>query len=238
MILLSLFSISFADPLPTTQHSLLYEEYNNNRKRKKKKRRVLRKKRKANKGPMHGLAIGAGTLGGSLGYIYAPNHKISFTGQFSYLPFPEREVEINTNPYLETTLLSTLTLKGNIHPLPRLKWFHLSAGIAYSMSTIALSLPEGTHTIGTEEAVANGDGTVGFSAIQPYFGLGGGYTNKRGWGFFIDVGSNYQGAPITELTLDANASETALQAETDAIQETYNAYQFYPVIQLGATYMF
>ena len=97
---------------------------------------------------MHGLNLGVGSLGGVLGYNYAPNHKISFSLQYAYLPAPAQEYEINAKNYTDTTLLSTLSLKGHLHPVPKLKWFHVSAGVAYSMSTINLDLPEGTYQIG------------------------------------------------------------------------------------------
>lgn len=193
---------------------------------------------------MHGLTLGLGTLGATAGYIYAPNHKSALSLQFSYLPMPAQEYEINTNNYTDTTLLSTITLKGHLHPLPRQKWFHVAAGVAYSMSTINLELPEGTYQIGnTADVPASGTATVDFSDIQPYVGIGTGYTNKKKWHFFLDVGVNMQGEPTVETSISSTESGNAisdedLEAERTAIFDHYSAYQFFPVIQLGVNYMF
>ena len=215
-----------------------------NKRAKKRKQRKKRKRRQGQKQPMHGINLGVGSLGGVVGYSYAPNHKIAFSAQYAYLPAPPQEYEISGKNYTDTTLLSTFTVKGHIHPLAKLKWFHLSAGVAYSMSTIDLTLSEGTYTLGeTTEVSSSGTATVDFGDVQPYIGLGAGYTNKRGWGFFLDVGTNIQGQPVVNAEYvytesDNEPSDEDIQAETDAIFDHYSAYQFFPVIQLGASYTF
>ena len=242
MILLSLFNLSVAEPISVEPNTLLQDEYSLERRRGKKKRQRRRRARKrAANSSMHGLTLGVGTLGGTLGYVYAPNSKISFSGQYSMLPAPPTEYTFTDegSTYTDTTNLSTLTLRGNVHPFQRLKWFHVSAGVAYSMSTIALELEDGTHNIGGEaDTSTSGTGTVDFSDIQPYIGIGGGYTNKKGLNFFLDVGVNYQGAPVVDMTYDTTASQAAVDAESDAVNAHYSDYQFYPVFQLGMNYMF
>ena len=233
MILLSLLNLGYSDPITMTTTPLMHDEYNLERKGKKKRRQ--RRKRRAQKAnqSMHGITLGVGTLGGTLGYVYAPNHKISFSGQYSTLPAPATEYEIGGSTYTDTTNLSTLTVRGNIHPLPKFKWFHISAGVAYSMSTIGLELPDGTHTIGGEEDTStDGTGTVDFADIQPYIGIGGGYTNKKGLGFFLDVGANYQGAPVVEMEYNTSASQTAVDTESASIETHYSAYQFLSLIHI------
>ena len=243
MLLLSLFNLSVAEPITVEPNALLQDEYSLERRRGKKKRQRRRRARKkaAENRSMHGLTLGVGTLGGTLGYVYAPNSKISFSGQYSALPAPPAEYTFSDDgsTYTDTTNLSTLTLRGNVHPFQRLKWFHVSAGVAYSMSSITLDLPDGTHNIGGEaDTSTSGTGTVDFSDIQPYIGIGGGYTNKKGLNFFLDVGTNFQGAPVVEMNWDSNAADASLDAETDAINTHYSAYQYFLVIQLGINYMF
>ena len=103
---------------------------------------------------MHGINLGVGTLGGVLGYNYAPNHKIAFSLQYGYLAAPEQVYKINSKEYTDTTALSTLSIKGHLNPIPSAKWFHVSAGVAYSMSTIDLSLPDGVYTLGESTDVS------------------------------------------------------------------------------------
>ena len=240
MLVLSLLNLGFTQPISQDVNTFIHDEQHLERRGKKKRQRQRRRKRakKANKS-MHGLTLGVGTLGGTLGYVYAPNKKISFSGQYSTLPAPAAEYEIGESTYTDTTNLSTLTVRGNIHPISKFKWFHISAGVAYSMSTINLELPDGTHTIGGEEDTStDGSGTVDFADIQPYIGIGGGYTNKKGLGFFLDVGANYQGPPVVEMTYNTTASQAAVDTESASIEEHYSSYQFYPVIQLGMNYMF
>ena len=244
MLLFTLYTAS-AEPLFEKQDAnQVLPETTLNRRNKRKTRKNRKKRRRAQKQSMHGINIGIGSLGGVLGYSYAPNHKIAFSAQYAYLPAPAQEYEINAKNYTDTTLLSTFSIKGHLHPVPKLKWFHLSAGVAYSMSTINLDLAEGTYQIGdATDITAEASSTVDFSDIQPYLGLGAGYTNKKGWGFFLDLGVNMQGEPVVENNIitdatDAELSDENIQQETNAIFDHYNAYQFFPVIQLGASYMF
>ena len=105
--------------------------------------------------------------------------------------------------------------------------------------TISLELPDDVHTIGGEaETETSATGSVDFSNVQPYFGIGGGYTNKKGVNFYLDLGANFQGAPVVDMTYITTASQEAVDAETAAVESHYNNYQFYPVIQLGMNYMF
>ena len=242
MLLLSLLNLGVADPITVERDSLLHDEYTLERRNKKKRQRRRRARRNAaKKRSMHGLTLGVGTLGGTLGYVYAPNNKISFSGQYSMLPAPPAEYSFTEGGgvYTDTTNLSTLTLRGNVHPFERLNWFHVSAGVAYSMSTIALELPDDVYTIGGEsDNSTSATGSVDFANIQPYVGIGGGYTNKKGLNFFLDIGANFQGAPVVEMTFDTTASQDAVDAETDAINNHYSGFQFYPVFQLGMNYMF
>ena len=184
MLLLSLFNLSVAEPIKIESNALIQDEYTLERRNKKKRQRRRRARNKSAKNrSMHGLTLGVGTLGGTLGYVYAPNSKISFSGQYSMLPAPPAEYTFSEggSTFTDTTNLSTLTLRGNVHPFQRLKWFHVSAGVAYSMSTIALELEDGTHTIGGQaDTSTSATGSVDFSDIQPYIGIGGGYTNKKG----------------------------------------------------------
>jgi hypothetical protein len=207
---------------------------------KKTKRRARKRRMKANR-TMHGISVGLGSLGAAIGYVYAPNHKISFSGQYSMLPAPATEYTFSEegSAYTDTTNLSTFTLRGNVHPIAKFKWFHVSAGIAYSMSSISLELPDGTHTVGEEaDTSTSATGSVDFSDIQPYIGIGGGYTNKKGFQFFLDLGANYQGAPVVDMVYESTASQDAIDIETDSVKTYYSSFQFYPVLQLGVNYMF
>ena len=242
MLLLSLINLSVANPNIQVPDGFIQDDLTLERRSKKKKQRRRRARKKAAKNQsMHGITLGVGTLGATLGYVYAPNYKISFSGQYSMLPAPPAEYSFSEggSTYTDTTNLSTITLRGNLHPLAKLKWFHVSAGVAYSMSTISLALEDGTHTIGGQaDTSTSATGSVDFSDIQPYIGIGGGYTNKKGLNFFLDVGANFQGAPVVEMNWDSNAEDASLDTETDAINTHYSDFQFYPVFQLGMNYMF
>ena len=239
MILFGLRSLAFANPEPIDKANV--EEFTYHQETEERQRVKRRGSQKAVEEPqtMHGLLLGVGTLGLTGGYVYAPNSKISFTGQYSHMKLPESEKEIESNTYLENTTLSTISLRGNLHPLPNANWFHVSAGLAYSLSTIDLSIPKGSQTIEEIQETSNSrSGAVDFSDVQLYLGTGVGYTNKKGIGFFFDVGCNYQGTPQANMAYESSITQTAIETEENSIIEHYSQYQFYPVVQLGMTYLF
>ena len=120
------------------------------------------------------MKFGFGLLGGTVGYVYVPkSYKVSCTAEYSHLPGPSRTHTVNGNSYLDTTTLSTLSIRGNYYPVQTAKWFHVSLGLAYSMSNIMLELPKDAHTIGSEEVEdTSGSGSVHFEELQSYIGMG------------------------------------------------------------------
>jgi len=90
------------------------------------------------------------------------------------------------------------------------------------------------------------DGSVGFGAVAPYFGIGcGNAVSKSGrLRFAFDLGVMFQGSPEVDLT--ATASDPGLQSELNAelekevkeIEDDVKDIKLYPVISLGLSYRF
>jgi len=142
-----------------------------------------------------------------------------------------------------------------------LETFYLSANIVFDNSPMRISLAG--YSNGNELYMINdsmqdqeiggvlypGSGigtltsTTTFSSISPYFGIGYDFNIKGNIGMSVDFGVLWQGEPLVELAADGalatNAGfQVALEAERRELEEEFNEFKVWPVLQLGVVYRF
>jgi hypothetical protein len=122
--------------------------------------------------------------------------------------------------------------------------FRVTGGLRYTSKGIVIigdyvgSVDIGG-TVYTPAEVTSLTGEIVTQDVAPYVGVGWGNPAGSKFGFFVDLGVAYQGAP--EVVLDADgpvASLAEFQAnlaqEQQAIEDDLGQYfKFYPVISLG-----
>lgn len=138
---------------------------------------------------------------------------------------------------------------------PRDSGFRITGGIVFNGNEIdAIGLPTagGTYTLNgrTYSTATAGTltGTVDFRDVAPYLGIGWGnaVAHQKGWGFSADLGVMFQGSPRTSLTSTGCTAPAAVCAQLAADVAAENAelndelddFKTYPVVRIGATYVF
>ena len=119
--------------------------------------------------------------------------------------------------------------------------FRLSGGLRYSSSNIALTgnVSQSVDLGGTSYSLDSLVGTIVTPDISPCVGIGFGNAAARGFGFFMDLGVAYQGAPELELDAFGNATTAPgfnadLEEKRLDIEDSLGmTFKFYPVISLG-----
>ena len=123
--------------------------------------------------------------------------------------------------------------------------FRLTGGVRFlgnDLEATATLAPTETVDIGastyTGAEVGSLIGVIGANKLAPYVGIGIGNVARRGFGFFLDLGVAFQGAP--EVTLDATGPiadvvsfQTDLDQEIASFEDDIDLYQYYPVVSLG-----
>lgn len=126
--------------------------------------------------------------------------------------------------------------------------FRLTGGLLLNKNKVKLTadLDKPVELDGTDYNLSDLKGEITFADTAPYLGFG--YGNAVGvgqrWHFTCDFGVMFQGEP--KISASAKASDPALQGIVDEalerevadIQDDANAFQFYPVIAVGAAYKF
>jgi hypothetical protein len=97
--------------------------------------------------------------------------------------------------------------------------------------------------IGNARAVNDGriGAEVDFRSTAPYAGIGWGSRAGAGLSFNFDLGVMFQGEPDFELREEENVvgvSESDLEEEERKLEDEYESYDLYPVVQLGLIYRF
>ena len=197
----------------------------------------------------HGAAVGVGLLGVTASYIYAVNDKLAVSARYHMLPAPEatktsEQIGAEIGPYQDTTSLGGVSLIAHYHPLKeKMKWARVAVGAVYNMSTISISktgeVPVGESGTVTDLSSDPLEATVGFNPVLPYFALGTGIDNDKGFGFFLDLGMMYQGNASVSFSPNSIVSDDDVTFEQTTLETFYNGQaRIYPVLDLGVTYMF
>jgi len=128
--------------------------------------------------------------------------------------------------------------------------FLVSLGIFKDNNYInAIAVPQQSYTINGQTFTASQVGTLSghitFNSWAPYLGLGlnslGG--EDRGVGFEVGVGVFYQGSPSTALQANGPIAAVpglgqAVLAEQQHLDDQWNSYKYYPVVNLGLVFRF
>jgi hypothetical protein len=128
--------------------------------------------------------------------------------------------------------------------------FLISLGVFKDNNYInAVAVPQQRYTIDgqtfTASEVGTLDGHITFNSWAPYLGVGLNTlgSTDRGVGFEIGLGVLYQGSPSTALqaqgpiTLVPGLSQ-ATQDEQQRLDDQWNSYKYYPVVNLGLVFRF
>ena len=148
--------------------------------------------------------------------------------------------------------LATVDALLDYHPFAG--GFRLSGGVIHNGNSIDVNArpnANGSYTINgrTYSAAAVGQmkGEVEFRTVAPYLGIGwGNAVQAAGWGFGMDLGVAFQGAPKTSLVSTGCSALAALctmvandvAAENAKLAEEVKDLKFYPVLRVGVSYRF
>ena len=194
------------------------------------------------------VGINAGTLG--LGIeLLAPLGTTNVTGRigFNYYTSDEQGSLDNIDYHSEGTLKTGFTAL-DWHPMAT--GFKVTGGLFYNGNELTIkSTSIGNVNIGGTTFVLDPDdrltGTIDFSSLAPYLGVGYGQSFK-GTGLFsfsMDIGVLFQGTPTISLNAEGSLAalsgiQTALNQEEIDIQNDINEYQYYPVLSVGLSYRY
>ena len=185
-------------------------------------------------------------------------------GQFSWLLVPHAlAVRVGANAFNYTHDLTS----DDIHYVGKLKlsnqdllldwhpfsgWFRFSTGVVFDQNSLKLT-GDAADSGGTYEFNGNTysaaqvgtlSASVKFRAAAPYLGIGwSDSSTQAGLHFVADIGVVAQGTPKASLSASGSAANNAqfqsdLRAEQAKLQDSLDAFRWYPVIQLGLGYRF
>lgn len=203
------------------------------------------------------LGLNVGTNGAGIDLSVPMTESLNIRASLNGATYSQSETESDI-AYDVTGDLLTVGAILDYYPVQSSQ-FHISAGAFYNGNQIeanAKSTEEyeiGDETY-TSEQIGSLDAALDFDGIAPYLGLGWGYnSNTSGWGFSLDVGAMYHGAPQVAMDVtrgsaippDGGANDTLfeeIQAEVEkerqTVEDDISDFKWYPVVRIGVTYKF
>ncbi len=205
----------------------------------------------ASAGEAIGIDVKIGTMGAGaeLSASLIPNTRIR--GGINYLVW-EFDSTIDDIDYNFDTEFNSFSALLDIHPFGGS--FFLSGGVYFNNNSVGVegSLPPENFPAGYESFAFLSDyltvsGDVEFLPVAPFLGLGWrSNNNDTGWGFGVELGVLYQGAPdVTNLRINApvDVNDVAevqqfLKEQEQEIEDELSWFEWYPVASLLLTYHF
>jgi hypothetical protein len=198
---------------------------------------------------LNNIGFKAGTLGVGIEFSFPVSENFSLRINANGLSYDETE-QSDDIEYTGTLQLSNIGLLGDYYPTD--SSFRLTAGAyinnnqfegrALPSSLIPIDL--GNVSYGIND-IGHLDTVVTFQPISPYIGIGfGNDTREKGWGFTLDIGAMYHGAPTAEVTADIKNQylrpiiERELKEEKIDLEAKLADVQFFPVVMVGVNYTF
>lgn len=197
-------------------------------------------------------ALGIGVRASTLGY----GPELNFTVN----PYLVLRFDYNYyNDYSYTTTKDSIQYDAHLHLNnygAALDWhpfagaFLVSLGVFKDNNYInAIANPQQSYTLNGQTFTASEVGTLSghitFNSWAPYLGLGLNTlgSEDRGVGFEIGAGVFYQGSPSVALQARGPIAqvpdlETAVLAEQQRLDDQWNSYKYYPVVNLGLVFRF
>jgi hypothetical protein len=199
-----------------------------------------------------GGAIGFGVHASTLGYGPELNFTLNpyFVLRFDYNYY---------NDYSYTTTKDSIKYDANLHLNnygAAIDWhpfagaFLVSLGVFKDNNYInAVAVPQQTYTINGETFTASEVGTltghITFNSWAPYLGIGLNTlgSEDRGVGLEVGLGVLYQGSPSTALQAHGLITQVpdldlAVSAEQQRLDDQWNSYKYYPVVNVGLVFRF
>jgi|SRR6185312_738279 len=197
-------------------------------------------------------AIGLGLHASTLGYGPELNFTINpyLVLRFDYDYY---------NDYSYTTTKDSIQYDAHLHLNnygAALDWhpfagvFLVSLGVFKDNNYInAIANPQQSYTLNGQTFTASEVGTltghITFNSWAPYLGLGLNTlaSEDRGLGVELGLGVFYQGSPSTALQAHGPITQvpglqTAVLAEQQHLDDQWNSYKYYPVVNLGLVFRF
>lgn len=203
-----------------------------------------------------GVSVKAGTLGVGADVTFGLNEEFNVRvggNWFSY-SYDDFEFDEDEDPELAAAIdkvemsIDFLSVGALVDWHPGGGGFRVSAGAFFNGNEGSLSVASGSMiTVNDTEYQLEGlDGTIDFTAIAPYVGIGWGNAadTDSHWHFAADLGVLIQGGPDVSVT--ALASDPALQdalnddiaVEIQELEDDIDRFFVYPVLALGVSYTF
>lgn len=188
---------------------------------------------------------GLGTTGLKLGYAHAFGERFGIRGEYNGLNYSH---DFSTSDADYSGKLKFSSLGAYLDYFPFDSGFRLSGGALIGNNRISADgrASNGVYTINGQQYSAAGE-TISASGdwptVQPYLGLGYGFSPKArgGFGFYADAGIAF-GRPDAQLStspgLRATAGAANIEAERQRLQDKFDDLRYYPVINIGVSYRF
>lgn len=206
----------------------------------------------ATQGANVGVSLGGGTTGVGLHLAFPVAESLNL--RFG-VNGASRHINASTDDldYRIKAKLNTFDVLLDWYPFDNA--FRFTGGMMINNNRLdASAKPNGSGTYvingNTYSAAAAGqiDGRVDFRRAAPYLGVGWGnaIATTRGWSLSADLGIMFQGNPRTRLQSSGCTASAALcaqlasdvQAESYRLADEANDYKAYPVLRIGASYLF
>jgi hypothetical protein len=199
-----------------------------------------------------GGAIGIGLHASTLGY----GPELNFTVN----PYLVLRFDYNYyNDYSYTTTKDSIKYDAHLHLNnygAALDWHPFAGVFLVSLGAFkdnnyidAIAVPQQSYTINGQTFLASEVGTLSghitFNSWAPYLGIGLNTlgSEDRGVGFELGLGVFYQGSPSVALQAHGPITQVpdlgiAVQAEQRHLDDQWNSYKYYPVVNLGLVFRF
>lgn len=140
--------------------------------------------------------------------------------------------------------LASASILGDYFPFQSTS-LRLTAGMIVNLNKpVVTAIPTKVITIGGDVYNAANLGNIGidlsFNKVAPYIGIGIGNptAGDRGFGFVMDIGTYYQGAPKVAMSATGLLEPSASPEQEAVVEHNLNWFKFYPVLSLGLSYKF
>lgn len=189
--------------------------------------------------PRPGIAVHVGSTGLGADFALGVHRHLGLRAGGSFFPFDFNITESDVDYSLSFPSPQFL-LAVDVYPAGT---FRLTGGLLIRQGDFDLAAtPAEPVEIGgvvySPADIGTLTGALATNAVSPYLGLGLGSPNKRGVGFFLDLGVAFHGEPAVSVTASGPiASVPQFQQDLDEeiadIQDEVSKFTVFPVVRLG-----
>lgn len=196
-----------------------------------------------------GVSIRLGTLGLGIEAATSVLPKLNIRGGIQGFSGDLEEVDADDIEYNFSLDFLTLGVLADWHAFDG--GFRLSGGLMINNNEmVGIAAPQNVeYEIGDQtyrpDDVGTLKGTLGFSSLSPYLGVGWGNMVGDGkkWGLMADIGLLFQGSPEVDFSASGLIAEDPefvanLEREERRAEEDLEEFDAWPVISIGVSYRF